>query len=98
VLTANIIAENILTQVDKDGHTLILINNILDHCTNNDLISGDDAYCTNNHGNKQVKRKTKGWEMMIIAPTLTVTNKLSAQPKVGKFVFFEKMVLQIGSL
>ena len=33
VLTANIIAENILSQVDENGHTLMLIDKILDHRT-----------------------------------------------------------------
>ena len=66
VLTANIIAENILTQVDQDGHTLMLIDEILDHRTNNELLTGDDAYYTDTHGNKRVKRTTKGWEICVL--------------------------------
>ena len=66
IITANIIAENILSQVDEDGHTLMLIDEILDHRTTDELLSGDDAFYTDRGGNKRIRRSTKGWEICVV--------------------------------
>jgi hypothetical protein len=53
ILTANIIAENLLAQVDEEGHIQMLIDEIEDHRTKEDAIPIDEGNYTTPSGMKR---------------------------------------------
>ena len=58
---ANIIAENILTQVDSDGHSLSLMDSIIDHQRDlSQAILIEDKYITTRSRQKRLRKTTKG--------------------------------------
>ena len=66
ILPANIIAENILAQVDAEGHTELSLEEIIDHRTNNEAVKKEQSSVVDSN-NKGVKRKrtTKGWDLCV---------------------------------
>lgn len=66
ILCANIIAENVLAQVDEEGHRQMLLREIIDHCIDtSQAIPKEKGEYTNKHGVKSKIRTTKGWEMCV---------------------------------
>ena len=67
VMSANIIAENMLSQVDQDGHRQIFLREIIDYQMLDDAIKKDDAYfVTSSMGTCQRKQTTtRGWELCV---------------------------------
>ena len=51
-LTANIIAENLLAQVDEEGHMQILLDDIIDYRSNNYVVHNSDAFIKTSTGNR----------------------------------------------
>ena len=63
---ANIIAENMLTQVDLDGYSLSLMDSIIDHQRDpSKAIPMEDKYIMTKSGQKQLRKTTKGWNLLI---------------------------------
>jgi hypothetical protein len=62
---ANIIAENLFAQVDDEGHRCVLLDNIIDHRSTGDYISGDDGFIHLENGMKRRRHTTQGWELCI---------------------------------
>ena len=60
-LTANIIADNLLAQVDEEGQRQILLDKIIDYRRNNDAVHKIDAFIKTSTGNRRRKMTTKGW-------------------------------------
>jgi hypothetical protein len=65
ILTANIIAENLIAQVDEEGHRQMMIAEIEDHRVLNDAIPANDGYITTTSGMKRKRRTTQGWEILL---------------------------------
>jgi hypothetical protein len=65
ILTANIIAENFLAQVDEEGHRQMLIDEIEDHRITDDAIPIDQGTIPTPSGMKRGRRTTKGWELSV---------------------------------
>ena len=66
ILSANIIAENILAQVDEEGHRQMLMQEIIDHRVDtSQAIPKSEGEYTNKHGVKSKIRTTKGWELCV---------------------------------
>ena len=65
VLTANIIVENLLAQVDDQGHCHLMINEIEDHRNNSDAISKENGTILTPSGLQRKKKTTKGWEFYV---------------------------------
>ncbi len=64
--TANIIAENIYSQVDKEGHSFSILKEISGHRKEPGIsITAEDGYTVSANGNKVPKRITKGWSMQV---------------------------------
>ena len=62
----NIIAENMLTQVDLDGYSLSLMDSIIDHQRDpSQAIPMEDKYITTKSGQKRLRKTTKGWKLLI---------------------------------
>ena len=65
VLAANVIAENIVSQVDDNAHRQLLIDEIVDHRKDDSALSWDQATITSNTGVKKMKKTTRGWELFV---------------------------------
>ena len=63
---ANIIAKNMLTQVDLDGYSLSLMDSIIDHSKDpSQAIPMEDKYITTKSGQRRLQKTTKGWKLLI---------------------------------
>jgi hypothetical protein len=64
-ITANTVAENILAQVDHDGHRQMLFEAIIDHRNDGTALQGEKASIKNSSGVSRNVETTKGWECLI---------------------------------
>ena len=63
---ANIIAENILTQVDSDGFSLTLMEGIIDYkCDNLIATPKTEKYITTRSGQRRLWKTTAGWKLLV---------------------------------
>ena len=64
--SANLIAENMLTQVDSDGYSLTLMEGIVDYRRDETTaVSKDDGYVVTKRGQKQPRKTTMGWSLLV---------------------------------
>ena len=64
--SANIIAENMLTQVNSDGFTMTMMDDIIDHQKDAAMtVSKDDMYVTTGRGKKYKRITTCGWKRLV---------------------------------
>ena len=62
----NIIAENMLTQVDSDGYSLSLMDSIIDQSKDpSQAIPMEDKYITTRSGQRRLRQAMKGWKLLI---------------------------------
>ena len=66
VLTANVIAENLLAQVDEEGHRQLLLDEIIDFRKDDTAVRKDDCMITTKNGIKRKAMTTRGWELCVI--------------------------------
>ena len=59
------IADNLLSQVDKEGHRRVIIDEIIDNFNNIEALIHDNALYSTKNGNKCRKRNTKVWEIFL---------------------------------
>ena len=64
-LTANIIAENLLEQVDEEGHRHLILDEIIDHRQDVNAIGTKDAFTKTPNGIKRRKMTTAGWKLCL---------------------------------
>ena len=62
---ANVIAENMYSQVDPDGHRYQLLEGIINHRRNGNAIDKADLYVTTKSGNRQMRQTTAGWDLLV---------------------------------
>ena len=63
---ANIIAENMLTQVDSNGFSLSLMEGIIDYKHDDSIaISKTDKYITTSRGQRRLRKTTVGWKLLV---------------------------------
>ena len=66
VMSANLIAENILSQVDEEGHRQMMLDEIIDHRSNKHAVKKENGFVINVERNtKRRVMTTKGWELCI---------------------------------
>ena len=65
VFTANIIAENLYSQVDAEGNSYSILEEIIDHKSDGTAVSKDDRHETTNQGIWCLRRTTKGWKLLV---------------------------------
>ena len=65
VLTANIIAENILAQVYEEGHRQMLLDEIIYHRQDVNAIGKEGAFTKTPNGMKRRKMTRAGWQLCI---------------------------------
>jgi hypothetical protein len=62
----NMIAENMLTQVDEDGFSLTMMSAIIDYQKDEDVaISKTDKHVVTHRGNKRLRKMTIGWSLLV---------------------------------
>ena len=64
-LEANIIAENMLSQVDYEGHHYQLFTEVTDHKKDDSAIAKVDGFINYSSGNLHQNRKTRGWKILL---------------------------------
>jgi hypothetical protein len=64
--SANIIAENMLSQVDSDGLTMIMMEGIVDHKANTDVaVTKEDNVVVTRRGQTRPRKTTCGWKLLV---------------------------------
>ena len=64
-LTANLIAENLISQVDEEGRRQMMLTAIIDHRKLKDAIPQSQRAYVNSYGVKRRKTTTRGWELLV---------------------------------
>lgn len=64
-ISANILAENILSQVDSEGHRQMLLDEIIDHRTTGEEVKKGDEFIITRSNTKRRLMTTKGWEICV---------------------------------
>ena len=59
--SANVIAENMLSQVDSDGHQYNLLDEIVAHRSTGEALKKDEGWHVNRKGQRSRKLTTRGW-------------------------------------
>ena len=62
---ANVIAESVYAQVDDEGNSFLLLQDIIDHKKNIQASSKDDMWIKGTNGNQHMKEATKGWKLCV---------------------------------
>ncbi|MEM7375799.1 MAG: hypothetical protein AAF587_44825, partial [Bacteroidota bacterium] len=65
IMAANILAENILAQVDKEGYKQVLLDKITDHRVLKDAIPRNKGTFKTPSGATRKKRTTCGWDLLV---------------------------------
>ena len=63
--TANIIAENLYSQVNSEGNSYSILNEIVDHKSDGTAVLKDDGYKVTKEGLEHPKRTTRGWKLLV---------------------------------
>jgi len=63
--TANLIAENMYSQIDDEGRQFQLMKEIVDHETDRSAILKDDGFFEDNRGRRRPKQTTRGWKLLV---------------------------------
>jgi hypothetical protein len=63
--TANVIAENLFSQVDSEGHHYLLMREISDHKKDESAVPMADGWIDMANGRKVRKRTTRGWKLLV---------------------------------
>jgi hypothetical protein len=63
-LSANLIAQNLFSQIDDKGNGHVLLEDIIDHRKADAAVSEEDAFVTMNNGVKRRQQTTQGWQLL----------------------------------
>jgi hypothetical protein len=62
---ANVIVENLYSQVDDEGHSHLLMKEITDHRKDRTALDQQNGFTMSRNGNRVTKRTTKGWQHLV---------------------------------
>ena len=62
VLSENVIAQNMITQVDDEGNGSVLFSEIIDYRTNGKELRQQDAFISSRSGGKRRRQTIKGYD------------------------------------
>jgi len=62
---ANAIAESIYAQIDDEGRTQVILDEIVDHRSDGRAMKKDDGYTTNKQGVRRRRMTTQGWHLLV---------------------------------
>ena len=64
--TANIIAENLHSQIDQEGRSFGILKEIVGHRKNEHAVHKDDGMITSSSGRERQRTTTIGWELEVL--------------------------------
>ena len=64
--SANVIAENLYSQVDSNGHSHTLLESILDYKKDKSAVDKADLYVTTKSGRRRMRKSTAGWKLLVL--------------------------------
>ena len=64
-LASNVISENLLSQVDQEGHRQLLIDEIICHRKNPEAVKKKDSFYSTRNVNLHLKETTKEWGLCV---------------------------------
>lgn len=62
---ANVIAENLYSQIDEEGRQYLVLKGIVDHKADESAITKEDGTFRTNSGNLRMKKTTRGWKLLV---------------------------------
>jgi len=63
--TANIIAENVFSQVDEEGREHLLVEEIVGHRKTDAALTRENCWMPSRNGQQRMRRTTKGWIFLV---------------------------------
>ena len=66
---ANIIADNIYQQVDREGRMFTTMEGIIDHRIDDSAVTTDKKYVITKRGQRRLRTTTKGWQLLVLWET-----------------------------
>jgi hypothetical protein len=63
--TANLIAENLYSQIDSEGRSFAILKEIVDHRKDGNALSKDDGFTEDKEGRRHPRLTTKGWSLQV---------------------------------
>jgi hypothetical protein len=63
---ANLIAENMYSQVDSEGHHYSLLDSIIDYGTDGNAVPLGKEYVITKRGRKRLRQTTAGWKLLVL--------------------------------
>ena len=63
--SANVIAENIYSQVDEHGYRQQTLDCIMEHSKDNKAVPKSDKYITTKSGSRRLRKSTVGWKFLV---------------------------------
>ena len=64
--TANVIADNIYAQVDREGFMYTLLDVIIDFKKDNSAVTSDNQYVIDRYGQKKLRKTVIGWKLLVL--------------------------------
>jgi hypothetical protein len=62
---ANVIAENLFSQVDSEGHQYVLMKEISEHRKDETAVPASEGWIEMPNGQKVRKQTTRGWQLLV---------------------------------
>jgi hypothetical protein len=62
---ANILAENMSSQMDPYGYNTILMKEVIDYRKDDSAVPLEDKYLTARSGQRRLRKTTQGWEVLV---------------------------------
>jgi hypothetical protein len=62
---ANIIAENLLNQINDEGFSTTMVEAVVDHRKTDAAVAPDDMYTISHNGTKRIRQTTCGWQLLV---------------------------------
>jgi hypothetical protein len=63
--SANVIAESMYSQIDDEGHSYQLLQEIIDHKSDGNAVVKDDGFTEQPDGTRMPRMTTKGWKLLV---------------------------------
>ena len=64
--SANVIAENMYAQVDDEGHSVQILDSIVDYRKDSSAVEKADMYVHTKSGQRRLRQTTSGWSLLIL--------------------------------
>jgi hypothetical protein len=64
-IQANILAENMFSQVNPYGYNTILLKEIINYRKDDSAVPLEDKYLITRSGQRRIRKTTQGWELLV---------------------------------